>query len=190
VKKALHLAPLALTCAVACAAHRELPPPIQPLTPTPDAAFRWRTASPRPTTSPALDAHWSKLENGFTVVHVQRDDLPIVAIQYTNRAAGSAGSAHSGELVALTGDALTHGGTQLPGGKVLSRVNVNGIAPSVGTTTDVTSLSFQVLRPMFDRSVEVLARTVQFPAFEPNGIEVARGMTLELIRTDIKTQAR
>jgi zinc protease len=173
---------LSLAGAVACSTQRDLPPPIQPLTPTPDAAFRWRTAGARPTARPALDAHWSKLENGFTVVHVQRDDLPIVALQYTNRAAGSAGSAHSGELIALTGDALTNGGTQLPGGKILSRVSVNGVAPFVGTTTGVTSLSFQVLRPMFARSVEVLARTVRFPAFEPNGIEVARGMTLELIR--------
>ena len=173
---------LSVVTAVACTAHRELPAPLQPLTPTPDAAFRVRAATARTTASPVLDAHWSKLENGFTVVHVERDDLPLAALQYTNRAAGSAGSAHAGEVIALTGDGLTHGGTQFPGGKVLAQVNVNGVAPFVGTTTGVTSLSFQVLTPAFARSVQVLAHTVQSPAFEPNGIEVARGMTLELIR--------
>jgi zinc protease len=172
----------ALALAACASARPEFPAPVEPSTPTPDASFRWRTAAVHPLPMPALNANWFKLDNGFTVVHLERDDLPIVSLRYVNRLAGSADSAFSGELIALTGDALVHGGTRFADGKVLSRVRVNGVLPSVATSRDSTTIGIDVLAPAFGHATIVLARTVQSPAFDPGGIEVARGLTLDLLR--------
>jgi predicted Zn-dependent peptidase len=131
---------------------------------------------------PALNANWFKLDNGFTVVHLERDDLPIVSLRYVNRLAGSADSAFSGELIALTGDALIQSGTRFADGRVLSRVRINGVLPSVVTTNDSTIIGIDVLAPAFKHATIVLALTVQNPAFDRGGIEVARGLTFDHLR--------
>jgi zinc protease len=152
------------------------------MTPTPDAPFRWRAPDAHAVPIPALNAHWFKLDNGFTVIHLERDDLPLVSLRYVNRLAGSADSAFSGELIALTGDALIQGGTHFSDGKVLSRVRVNGVLPFVSTNHDSTIIGIDVLAPALKHASIVLARTVQYPAFDAGGIEVARGLTLDLLR--------
>jgi zinc protease len=130
----------------------------------------------------ALNAHRLELDNGFTVVHLERDDLPLVSLRYVNRLGGSADSAFSGELIAMTGDALIHGGTRFADGKVLSRVRVNGVLPFVATNHDSTTIGIDVLAPALSQAGSVLARTVQNPAFDAGGIELARGLTLDLLR--------
>jgi zinc protease len=167
----------------ACGGARpDFPGPVAPLTPTPDASFRWRLPAPAATAVPALNAHWHKLENGFTVVHLERDDLPIVALRYVNRLGGTVDSAFSGEQIALTADALIHAGTRFDGGNVLSQVRINGILPAVMTTQDSTVVGIDVLAPALSRGVELLARSVQSPVFDAGGIDVARGLTLEMLR--------
>jgi zinc protease len=173
---------LAMGLAACGSARPEFPAPVEPATPSPDAPFRWRTPAAHPVPMPALNANWFKLDNGFTVVHIERDDLPIVSLRYVNRLAGSADSAFSGELIGLTGDALIHGGTRFADGRVLSRVRINGVLPSVVTTNDSTIIRIDTLAPALKHAVIVLARTVQNPAFDRGEIEVARELTLDLLR--------
>jgi zinc protease len=172
----------ALALASCGSARPEFPAPVTPSTPTPDSQFRWRTPAVHAVPMPALNAHWFKLDNGFTVVHLERDDLPIVSLRYVNRLGGSADSPFSGELITLTGDALIHGGTRFGDGKVLSRVRVTGVFPFVTTNHDSTIVGIDVLAPALNHAGFVLARTVQHPAFDAGQIEVARGLTLDFLR--------
>jgi hypothetical protein len=91
----------------------------------------------------------------------------------------------------MTGDALIHGGTRFADGKVLSRVRVNGVLPFVATNLRFDHhRSIDVLAPALSQAGSVLARTVQNPAFDAGGIELARGLTLGPLARSYSTASK
>jgi predicted Zn-dependent peptidase len=156
----------------ACAVRPELPVAVEPLTPTPDAPFRYRSPALAEVKLPPFDVERRTLPNGLAVAYVRREGVPGVSIAVVNRAAGSSGPCGV-ELSALTAHALVRGGTSWHG-SILSDLEVDGVKIAVETNPDASVLRLNVGTAEMDAALEVLARTIQAPAFSSGGVAVAR----------------
>src|SRR5882672_8195844 len=158
----------------ACAPRTELPLPTLPLTRTPDAPFRSRHV---PIASPSIlepDVHRQTLENGLTLIHLERPQVPDVVVTYVNRQAGTLTSEYPGVLLRLTAAALLRGGTRWRDQGILADLNVNREFVSGGATPEATIFELRGLDVAFEQITEVMAQTVREPAFTPGGVEAAR----------------
>jgi hypothetical protein len=98
---------------------RSVPKPMPPWTPTADADFRARApaAEPGRPLLHAPDVERAELENGMTILVVERPELPSATVSYVNRAARDIDSSGSGMagLSSLTLEAITRRTTVKPG---------------------------------------------------------------------------
>jgi zinc protease len=176
---------LALLCA-ACAPQRApLPPPELPLTRTPDAAFR---AHPPRVTSDGLGLVMPELvretlPNGFELWVVSRRDLPMVSVSFVTRAGGEDAMPADPGLAVLTGDMLLRG-TRMPDGRVQRQIAIHRRTPAVGTSMELTHVSFEVLSRSFGDAVAWLGHLVRTPAFESAELERQRAAQIEELRDE------
>ena len=180
--RALHRL-LALAAALAgagCAARAALPPPTAPFTPTPDAAFRARAPEPWPAIDPApqVALQLLRLPNGLEVYYAERRDVPLVSLLYVSRAAKELESGVAPGLASFTGHALVDS-TYGPDGEVLLGLRVGGARPAVQVSLYGTSIGLQVSSSGWRPALETLARVVQQPAFDPQGVERVRVQQFE-----------
>ncbi|WP_441291224.1 M16 family metallopeptidase [Sorangium sp. KYC3313] len=158
-----------------CGSRVELPPPLPPLTPTPDAEFR--ANAPPLTAEPALRVHdirSAELENGMTTLVVERPELPLVTLVYVNRAARDDGAPSNAGLAELAARMLNEG-TRLENGEVLRKLRISGELPGWSVNSAGTAIAITTLASGADKAAWLLARLVQHPVFDADALESARG---------------
>lgn len=157
-----------------CSSRVELPPPLPPLTPTPDAEFR--ANAPPPAAEPALrarDIRSTELENGMTTLVVEQPELPLVTLVYVNRAARDDGAPRNAGLAELTARMLNEG-TRLENGEVLRQLRISGELPGWSVGSAGTAIAITTLASGAEKAAWLLARLVQHPVFEADSLERAR----------------
>lgn len=166
---------LMLGLATGCAAGSTLPPPREPLTPTPDADFRARAPAPLSGVAswqpPQL--HVRTLANGMQLYVVERPGLPIASVRYVNRAAVSRYPGEKPGLSVLVGDALLEG-TRMADNQVAAGLRIAGSRPSVWTGDGGSWVEIDLLAGALPAAIETLARVVQHPAFHPQAVAKSR----------------
>lgn len=158
----------------ACSSRAELPSPVLPLTPTPDAEFRARAPQLEP--PPALrapDIHVHTLDNGMTVLVVERPERPLLSLGYANRAAHDDDVPGRAGLALFTARAL-NAGTRLENGEVLYKLRIGGITPGLWASWAGSSVGVTTLASAAPQAVWLLARLVQHPIFDPALVEALR----------------
>jgi zinc protease len=156
----------------ACAARPPLPAPVLPLVASEDTPFRsQRPALPAadPPALPATEA--TTLANGLELRVVRRGGLPTVSVSLVSRAAGRLESCSSAEVVQLTARAVIEGGTRWTDGRIVEPPQVHGEGVNYSVHPDHTRFELSVLREALAGAVEVLARTVRYPAFAGGDLE-------------------
>ena len=165
----------------------DLPPPVAPLTRTPDAAFRKRPPPPDPDVStsayrmPTIGRH--TLDNGLAVFWVERKDSPLVATTFVGRTAGQQTAPRKPGLAELTARMLLRG-TRFPNGSLLRAVNVDRREPAVAVHLGQVEFSLETLPDATSNATYLLGHMVQHPAFLADQLEGARRAQLESLRDD------
>ncbi|WP_437970592.1 pitrilysin family protein [Sorangium sp. So ce260] len=165
----------------ACGSRQELPPPVSPLTPTPDAEFR--ATAPPLAAEPMLrvqDIRSMELENGMTTLVVERPELPLVTMVYVNRAARDDGASRNAGLAELTARMLNEG-TRLENGEVLRQLRISGERPRWSASPVGTAIAITTLASGADKAAWLLARLVQHPVFDADALENARSAQSEAL---------
>jgi len=171
-----------------CTTRTPLPLPEPPLTPTPDAPFRTRVVVPTEVPVPDVHVEQRTLDNGLTVLHVEVPDSPGTAALFVNRGAGTLSTEYGTALVQLTLASLINGGTRWRDNRVLSRLRLNGVNLFSEIDPDASELGLFSLSSSFDEAVEIVARTVRAPVFEPGGLEATRTASQTAIRNEFSTE--
>lgn len=160
---------LALLCA--CSSTRPpLPPPLEPLVPTPDADFR--SARPKVSLETASanvpEVESVVLENGLSIWVVSRPRLPLVTLSFVTRHSGPLESEDPAELIELTNRTIVEGGTTWVDGSVVEPVRVNGQAITTTVHPSHATLGLTVSTRALAWSVKALAQTILAPAWPGN----------------------
>jgi zinc protease len=163
---------LCLLGLVACARAAPLVPTL-PLTRTPDAPFRSQAPPPDSSFSAHVvepDVEYRILSNGFAVIVVRRRDTPLLAAAVVCRRAGSAGS---GGLGHLTAEMLLEG-TVTDTGQVERKLSLGSRTAFATVLRDAAIIQINTLQHRALQTVELLARTVRRPAFDPGAFGSVR----------------
>jgi zinc protease len=144
-----------------------------PLTPTPDAPFRARPPAVE-TAEPSVPlVHSSELDNGMTVIVVERPDLPLVSLEVVNRDAHDDNTRSERGLAAFTARLLNEG-TLLENGEVWRHLRINGVLPWRGATPEATYVGITVPAAGVDQGVGILSALVRRPVFDEQALELAQ----------------
>ena len=147
-----------------CSSRPQLPKPLLPLTPTPDASFRAKSPG-LVTTSPVVlpEVRAAVLENGLQVWAVRRSSSEAVAVNYVSRAGGMLPSCASAEVVHLTTRAVATGGLTWVEGQEIEPPNINGSSVHFDAGLNHVQLSLATVLDSFELALQVVARTVRYP---------------------------
>jgi zinc protease len=177
-RAALTLALLGLT---ACSSRPELPPPVLPLTRTPDAAFRAQAPPADMADAPKVPVvHEARLDNGTTVLVVERRSLPTATVFAVVRHAAREGYREPSGLGALTARTLLFG-TRLSDGRVLANPSLFGRIPAVFSTDDAVVLGVETLSSGVPQAIGIVASLASRPVFTEAGLSQASSDQLDLI---------
>ena len=158
---------------LACAARTPLPKPSLPLTPTPDASFRVHPPVVA-VSEPSLPlVRATELDNGMSVIVVERRDLPIVSLELVNRDAHDGPEPGERGLAAFTARLLNEG-TLLANGEVLRHLRINGALPWWWATPEATSLGITVPAAGVQQGIGLLSEVVRRPVFDAQALELAQ----------------
>jgi len=177
---------IAAVLAVGCLPPRpDLPPPVQPFTRTPDAAFRQRPPAP-PQGAQGTEMRVPRIErmslnNGVIVYTVERREFPLVVSAFVSATAGAANAPEQPGLAELAARCLVRG-TRFADGKILRNLHVDRQAPRIDVGPESARLLLQTLPDAAARAVHLLAAAVRHPVFLSDQVEAARWEQLEQLR--------
>lgn len=162
---------------VGCGSSRvALPPPIRPLIPTPDEAFRREPPTPGPSAPlqlPGVFRH--RLDNGLTLLLVQRLGATTAAVRYVTRRGGEAGPTDLAGRAFLVGRLIERSlGDRREG--VLPPLSLHA---GVSVGYDSASLSVRSTTERLGDAIELAADAVRSPSFEPDRVDEERQAALE-----------
>lgn len=164
------LCSLCLPWSLACA-RPPLPSPQLPLVVTPDAPFRWKPPLPSAGSElathegPALEVQTAQLHNGMPVWLTTKRSLPYVALSVVARDGGTLDSSELPELLRLTMRSVILGGLTWTDGNVVDPPKIHGESVSYAVLPTHSSFDLRVLSEALAPAIDVLARTVRYPAF-------------------------
>lgn len=157
---------------------RSLPGAQLPLTPTPEAPFRAVAPEVKRERLMAVpEVHSSKLENGMSILVVERPDLPFATLIYASDAAHDGASLDTAGLASLVARTLVEA-VHTPDGSVDRDPNLDGDTPSIGTNRLGTRIEVTATTDRVPAAIELLARVVRQPALDETALENARGAAL------------
>lgn len=142
----------------------------QPVAAAPDEAFRKAAPPPGPpVTFVPPQIHETRLPNGVRILHVERRELPIVAIQMVV----DRGAAQAGPGVAAFAASMLLQGTKTRSALALSdELRRLGVTYDAGADYDSVGIGARGLTPKLPELLTIMADMVQNPAF--NGEELKR----------------
>jgi zinc protease len=158
---------------LACAGPAELPRPALPLTPTPDAPFRARPPAVLASEPEVPNARLFALDNGMSIVVVERHDLPIVALELVNRDAHDDGTRAGRGLAKLTARLLNEG-TRFSKGEVFRHLRIDGVFPHSLVSPEASFLGVSVPAAGLEKGLGLMARIVRNPTFDQPALEDAQ----------------
>ena len=158
---------------LACNRRTPLPEPALPLTPTPDAPFRAHPPAAVASTPSLPVVQAIELDNGMSVLVVERPDLPIVSLQLVNRDAHDAGVPSERGLAAFTARLLNEG-TLLGNGEVLRHLRIDGVLPWRRATPEATNIGITVAAAGVEQGIGLLSELARHPVFDEQALELAQ----------------
>jgi len=179
----------ALGLALGCGSGADLPPPVLPLTATPDAPFRARPPElgpERPLAPPPVDRR--VLGNGLELWVLPRPDWPRVSLRMAVRPASTATVDDAGlaamlaQLVAATPSRRQRQAASTPAGPA-SQGNLDGTDIETRATRFGTIAAVEAIPQELPAAFAKLARAVQEPALSPDAVQDARVAQLYEIRS-------
>lgn len=137
------------------------------------------TKPPPPTGEPTFTppvAKRLKLGNGIAVLVVENHALPIVSMTLLVPGAGAAadGKDHGG-LAAFTADLLDEGAGGLTAIQIAEEEDRLGASVGIGAGRDAAQITVGTLTKTLDPTIELVAKLVTQPAFDPKDFERIRG---------------
>ncbi len=158
---------------LACAAPAPLPKPVLPFTPTPDAPFRAHPPVVEASEPSVPLVRATELDNGMSVIVVERPDLPTVSLELVNRDAHDGAERTERGLAAFTARLLNEG-TVFANGEVLRHLRINGVLPWRWPTTEATSIGINVPAAGLQQGIGLLSDIVRRPVFDAQALEFAQ----------------
>ncbi|MEM1413610.1 MAG: insulinase family protein [Myxococcota bacterium] len=173
----MRLSPLLLLPLLACAQSAPLPPPVTPLAPTEDAAFR-RSPPPLPEgageTVPALGVESARLANGLTLWVVAQPASSSVAFSFASPRGGRAVACATGELAGLSARAVAEAGILWREGRPVPPPSIFGRSVQARVAADFARFDLDVLTRAAGQGFEVLARTLRAPTYAEEALVAVR----------------
>jgi zinc protease len=150
-------------------------------TPEFEAAQAWRDTPPKP--GPERPLVLPKptvftLENGLTVYLVERHELPIVSVQLLTLAGGAANPADQPGLAGITAALLTEGTAKRSAEQIANEASLLGTDLRSTSDTDTAQLAISLLSKHVGRGMELLADSLEHPAFPATDLERIRANRL------------
>jgi zinc protease len=150
-------------------------------TPEFEAAQAWRSTPPAP--GPERPLVLPKptvftLSNGLTVYVVERHELPIVSVQLMTLAGGGANPADRPGLAGITASLLTEGTTKHSAEEIASEASLLGTDLFASSSTDSAQLGISLLSKHVGRGLELVADSMENPAFPTTDLERIRANRL------------
>lgn len=172
---------VAMSCLfAACTGNRAtIPPPREPLVPTPVEAFR--VEPPEPETIEALElpeVYRHRLPNGLSLILCHRPGGEIAAVRYVTRRGGEGIPRELAGRSWLVGR-IIHLSASADGGESRRTLATEGFDASVAVGFESASASVLASRERVTEAIELLARAIREPSFNPGRVEEARRDALE-----------
>lgn len=147
------------------------------------------TKQPAPTKEPTFKppvAKRLKLKNGMALVLVENHALPIVSMALVAPGAGAASDpADKPGLASFTADLLDEGAGGLSAIELAQEQDRLGASIGAGVDVDYAQVSVSTLTKTLDPTIDLLAKIITQPAFDPKEFERVKGdraTSLELRR--------
>ncbi len=118
------------------------------------------------------------LDNGLTVYLVERHELPIVAVQLLTLAGGAANPPDRPGLAGITASMLTEGTTKHSAEEIANEASLLGTDLHVSSNVDTAQLEISLLSKHAAHGVELLADSLEHPAFPTTDLERIRANRL------------
>ena len=115
---------------------------------------------------------------GLDLLLMERRDLPLFGLQYTNRGGGQYDPSISRGLASFTAAVVDEGTLQRNSKELSEAVEGRGGFLDAGAGWDGSSVSISLLSSQLDFGVDLLAEIVQQPAFDDQEIERWRALRL------------
>lgn len=112
-----------------------------------------------------LNADRRVLKSGLTVLHVERDNLPIVRVSLLIRSGAMHEPPELAGLASLTASLLSEGTRSRSAREISSEVEYMGASLGASATDDYTSLSLSVLKKDLNKGFELLTDILLEPTF-------------------------
>jgi zinc protease len=146
-----------------------------------EAAQAWRATAPKPAPQRALvlpKPMVFTLSNGLTVYLVERHELPIVAVQLLTLAGSAQNPPDHPGLAGITAALLTEGTTKRTAEEIANEASLLGSDLNSHSDADSARLSLSLLSRNVGRGLELVADSLEHPAFRPADLERVRANRL------------
>jgi zinc protease len=151
------------------AAQHEQPPP-------PSAPHSAQLPKPTETT----------LKNGLRVIVIERKNVPLATAELLIKSGGAADPADLSGLAGMTADLLTKGTKTRTAPVIASTIEALGASISSGGGWDAASVTVAGMSDKLPQAMEVMADTVQNPAFADEEIERLRAQDIDGLSVSLK----
>lgn len=123
------------------------------------------------TDSYALDIKRTVKSNGLTVLHVERQNLPIVMVTLLVKAGPVNEAAAKAGLANLTAELLTEGTKKRNAGEISSEIEFIGAGLNAYVDSDFTTISLSVLKKDAYKGFDIFSDILLNPTFIPEELE-------------------
>jgi zinc protease len=130
-----------------------------------------------PAPPPGPVAQRTVLDNGITLLTLERPHLPVVAVEVEVTAGSAQDPPDLPGLANLTASLLDEGTATRSASEIAEALEFIGASLSVSCDPDGATLSLRVLKRHLDTGLEILADLLTHPAFRPDDVERVRALT-------------
>jgi zinc protease len=130
----------------------------------------------------AMDIQRRVLDNGLIVLHVKRDNIPVMVATLLVRAGQADEPADKAGLASLTASLLSEGTSTRTSEQVSEDVEFIGANLSASAGSDYTTVSLSVLKRHMDKGFELFSDVLLHPAFQDSEVSRKKSQFLAAIQ--------
>ncbi|MBF0344231.1 MAG: insulinase family protein [Nitrospirae bacterium] len=135
-----------------------------------------------PLTAHAIDVRREILNNGLTLLHIERHNLPIVKVNLLIRASKLNEPVSKAGLANLTADMLLEGTKGRSSQEIREEIDFMGASLDTSVENDFTVISLSVLKKDLDKGFEIFADCLLNPVFSESELKAKK----EIIKGSLK----
>ncbi|KJR40009.1 peptidase M16 domain-containing protein [Candidatus Magnetoovum chiemensis] len=128
----------------------------------------------------AIDATRTTADNGLTVLHLEKNNLPIVMVNLLIKASRLNEASEKSGLAYLTSEMLTEGTTTRSSKQISEDIEFMGAQLETSVTPDFTTVSLAVLKKDLSKGFEIFSDVVLNPSFPEDEVlqkkEIVKGI--------------